>query len=296
VVSRIAVVGAGAIGCVFGGYLAARGRHEMTFCVREGFDEITVEAPSGTLQSPARAVTSPVGLGPTDWVILAVKAHQVEGTAGWLSALCGSETRVAVLQNGVEHVERTAPFSGTAKVFPVTINCPAVKLGPGRTSQLGQARLIAGEGEVGRAFAELFSGTDARIQLSADMKTTVWRKLCNNMSCSVITVLTNKPVGVFRQPGLLDLSAALLKECIAVGRAEGASLGDEVIDEVVTKHKTAPPDLMPSMLMDRRAGRTLETDAQYGVIVRLGERHGIDTPLCRAAAALLGALNGGSDI
>lgn len=177
--------------------------------------------------------------------------------------------------------------------MPVVVSCPALKLGPGRVSHIRKAGLTISDDESGQDFADLFSGADGRIELSADIKTHAWRKLCNNMSSSAITVLTNEPYGVFRHSGLLELSAALLEECIAVGRAERVLLGDEVLDEEMAKNGGSPPDLMPSMLVDHRAGRPVEVDAQYGVIVRLGERHGIKTPLCRAVVALLETINSG---
>ncbi len=292
--SRIAVVGAGAIGCVFGGHLASLGRHEVTFCVREAFREIRVESPSGSFDAPARCATDPAGAGPADWVILAVKAHQVAGAAAWLEALCGEGTVVAVLQNGVEHEALTAPHAGPAAILPAVISCPAVRHAPGRVSHRARPGLTVAEGGRGENFAALFAGGEVNIRLEGDMRTAVWRKLCNNMSSSAITVLTNRPYGVFKgNSGLLDLSAALVRECIAVGRAEGANLGDAVVDEVVAKNEGAPPEMKPSMLTDYQAGRKLEADAQYGAIVRLGERHGIDTPLCRAAASLLGAIESG---
>jgi|GEM_PF-4688936 2-dehydropantoate 2-reductase len=110
--SRIAVVGVGAIGCVFGGYLAATGRHEMIFCSREIFSEVSVENDFCKVNAPAHTVMEPTGLEPADWVFLATKAHQVGGAAGWLEVLCGPNTQVAVLQNGVDHVERVSPFTG----------------------------------------------------------------------------------------------------------------------------------------------------------------------------------------
>jgi 2-dehydropantoate 2-reductase len=289
--SRVAVVGAGAIGCVFGGHLASAGRHEIVFCVREPFEEIIVETSSGELRSPARCAVEPGGLEPADWVLLATKVHQTPGTASWLNALCGAGTRVAVLQNGVDHAERVAPLAGAARVMPVVVNCLASRKAPGRVSHRSRPQIIAGDDDAGRDLAALFEGRDIDFQIVPDMVTAVWRKLCTNVANSAITALTNEPFGVFRHPGLEELAEAFVRECIEVGRAEGARLGDGVAAEIRERLGAAPPDTMPSMLVDRRAGRPLEADAQYGVIVRLGERHGIETPLCRAAAALLGAVN-----
>ena len=272
----------------------------MTFCVREPFGKVSVESPNGSFDAPAQCATDPAGMEPADWVILTVKAHQVAGAAAWLKALCGERGAVAVLQNGVEHEANAVPHVGPAAILPAVINCPTVRHAPGRVSHRVRASLTVAEGGRGENFAGLFAGSDVNIRLEGDMRTAVWRKLCSNMSCSAITVLTNRPYGVFKgNSGLLDLSAALVRECVAVGRAEGANLGDAVLDEVVAKNEGAPPDMKPSMLTDYQAGRMLEADAQYGAIIRLGERHGIDTPLCRAAASLLGAIEpmgGGSTL
>ena len=78
-----------------------------------------------------------------------------------------------------------------------------------------------------------------------------------------------------------------MRECLAVGRAEGAALGDEVVEWVVQRYRSAAPDSVNSIHADRLAGRPTEIDARNGVIVRLGRKHGIPTPCNQMAVALL---------
>ena len=87
----------------------------------------------------------------------------------------------------------------------------------------------------------------------------------------------------------------LIRECIAVGRAEGADLPDGLADDVVAGYRAGPADSVNSMLADRLAGRPMEIDARNGVIVRLGTRHGIATPLNAMAATLLRAVSPGGN-
>ena len=81
-----------------------------------------------------------------------------------------------------------------------------------------------------------------------------------------------------------------------MGRAEGADLPEDIAEKIVERQFGAGEDATTSMLVDRRAGLPIEADALTGAVVRLGERHGIDTPLNRAANAMLLAINpdGGS--
>ena len=81
-------------------------------------------------------------------------------------------------------------------------------------------------------------------------------------------VLTGRRAGIFRRDDVAALGRRYLAECLAVARAEGANLGDEVIDEIVGMLAQAPPDITTSMLTDREANRPLEWDIRNGVILR----------------------------
>ncbi len=290
--SRIAIVGPGAIGSVFGARLCASGRHEVTVFVRKPFEKFSIEKPGGeVLEAPVHCLTDPAGAGPFEWVILAVKGHQVEAVAPWLHALVGEGTVIAVLQNGVEHVERVTPFANGAHVLPAVVFCPADRLGPGHVVQNAPARLTVPDDAPGRAFAGLYEGSDVEVETTPDIVTALWIKLCGNIGSGPETALIGRARGVIRDPEVADYCRELVRECAAVGRAEGAGLPDGIAEKVVERHMSAGVDATTSMLVDRLAGRPIEADVMTGAVVRIGARHGIGTPFYRAAHAMLMAVN-----
>jgi len=287
--SRIAVVGLGAIGGALAAPLVESGQHDVVLCVREPFERLVVESPARTVEVHARCETDPTRVGPADWVLLATKAQDVPGAAKWLAALARAGTVIAVLQNGVEQRERLAPFAGAAEVLPVVVELPARRTAPGRVRMRGGARLTAPAGRAGAAFAALFASGGVAVELAADFTTAAWHKLCLNSASGALTALTSRPIGVLHEPGMAELALGIMRECLAVGRAEGAALDDSVADAILARLLALPPDSGNSMLYDRLAGRPLELDARNGAIVRFGARHGIATPLNSAATALLAA-------
>jgi 2-dehydropantoate 2-reductase len=287
--AKIAVVGVGAIGGVIAGLLQSAGGHEITLCTRRPLDRLTVETQDGAIIVEARNATEPSQAGQVDWVMVATKTYDAPGTAAWFPALCGESTRVAVIQNGVEHRERFAPYLRLEQIVPVIIDCPAERRSDRSVAQRGVARMTVMDGPVGLDFAALFAGSPAAVECTADFLTAAWRKLCIN-SAGAISALVAKPAGVMRDEELGKLALDIVAECVAVGRAEGANLDGEIGQRVLDGYRAGPPDSINSMLADRLAGRPMEIDARNGVIVRLGERHGIATPLNRMAAALLNAV------
>jgi 2-dehydropantoate 2-reductase len=289
--SVIAVVGVGAVGGTVAARLCAGGRDDVVLCVRTPFDALVAEGPEGILRATPRLVTTPDAVQPVPWVLLATKAHQTAGAADWLRALATSQTTVAILQNGVEHEERVAPYANGATLLPVVVDCPADRVAPGRIVQRAPAQLIVPATEAGRHFTQLCAGTDVSVTITPDFVTAAWRKLCLNVAGGAITALTDRPLGVMRRPDVAQVARDLIRECIMVGRAEGAILDGGLVEEVVTSMVVAPAEAGTSMLTDRRAGRLLEADARNGVVARIGARHGIETPLNRAVTALLTAIH-----
>jgi len=287
---RIACVGVGAIGGALAAPLAAAGRHELVLCVREPFARLVVESPARRIDVPVRCETDPTRVGPADWVLLATKAQDVPGAAKWLAELGRRGTRIAVVQNGVEHRERVTPFAGQAELLPVVVELPAERTAPGRVRMRGGARLTVPAGPAGEAFAELFAGTGIEVLQSSDFRRAAWRKLCLNAASGALCAAAARPIEVLHEPGMAELALGIMRECLAVARAEGADLPDAVADEILARLLALPAGSGNSMLYDRRAGRPLELDARNGAIARIGARHGIATPLNGALCALLAAL------
>jgi len=196
---------------------------------------------------------------------------------------------VAVLQNGVEHRERFAPYIAVEKILPVMVDCPAERQGPDRVKQRGVMHLKVSDDALGQSFVELFAGTPADATVVPDFLSVVWRKLCFN-SAGVLSALVMQSAGVVREQAMGEVALEIIRECATVARAEGAHLEENVADVVLAAQRAAPVDSINSMLADRQANRPVEIDARNGVIVRLGRKHGIATPANSMAVALMEAM------
>jgi 2-dehydropantoate 2-reductase len=289
----VAVIGLGSIGGAAAGCLAAAGRHDVIACTRKPLERLTLDGPNGTAELPLHALTDPADATPVDWVLLCTKTHQTAATAPWLKRLCAPSTRVAVLQNGIDHVARVAPLAGGATVLPVIVYYNGERLAPDRVRlrQGANQDFVVPNDDAGRAFARLFEGTPLRVDCGDDFITLAWRKLLLNAVASPVTALTLQRQAVLRRPDIQALCTAVLDEAVAVGRAEGAKLADDEAARVLATLFTFSGELGTSMYFDRLAGRPLEIEALNGAIVAAGERHGIATPLNRALLALLRAVN-----
>ncbi len=287
--AQVAILGVGAIGGAIAGLLEMAGGHEIMLCTRRPLEQLTVTMPSGLVRVRARNVTAPENAEPVEWVIVATKAYDAESASRWFPAVCaGGGATVAVLQNGVEHRERFAPYMEQERILPVVIDCPAERRADGQVHVRGAASMRVEDTALSRAFAALFAGSPVKIERVADFITAAWWKLCLN-SVGALNALTLKPAGLLRDEAMGRLAVAMVTECVAVGRAEGAQLSDSLGDEVLAHYRAQPPDAVNSLLADRLAGRRMEIDARNGVIVRRGEKHGIPTPLNRMAVTLLNA-------
>ncbi|MFD0144398.1 MULTISPECIES: 2-dehydropantoate 2-reductase [unclassified Streptomyces] len=290
--TRVAVVGVGAVGGVVAAGLASTGRLEVTACVRSPLDGLRIDWPDGVArQASVREVLDPALVSPVEWVVLATKAHQTAGAAPWLDRLCGAGTRVAVLQNGIEHVERVAPLTGGAGILPAVVEISAESLRRGHIRLFGRPRIVVPEGDDGADFAALCQGSGITVATTDDFVTAAWAKLCQNVANGAVTALTMRRMPVFANPRIAQLGRALVEEARQVAAASGAHLPEDVADRVIAALRAMPPESGSSMLWDRLAGRELEYDARNGAVVRAGARLGIPTPRNESLTALLEAVS-----
>jgi 2-dehydropantoate 2-reductase len=286
--TTIVLIGPGAIGCTLAAWLAQNPGHDLALAVRTPLDSLEVTTPSGVIKARPRVYTDPAQAKPADWVLVTTKAYDSASAASWFPTVCGPRTRVAVIQNGVEHVARFAPYIDSRRIVPVMIDCPAERTAPGRAIQRGPIRIVVPESDDGADFIALFSRIPADVSQTDDFVSAVWRKLCLNCSGAVSAVVL-APAGIVHHEGVADIMRTLVRECIAVGRAQGAKLEDAIADDIVERAKRGPRDAGNSMYADRRAARPMEIDARNGVIVRLGKKHGIAAPMNALMVAMLEA-------
>ncbi|WP_285414776.1 oxidoreductase [Variovorax sp. efr-133-TYG-130] len=290
--SSIAVVGPGAIGTAVAVALHEVGRTPL-LCGRTLRERLTLEDGDRLVTVPGPVRVDPAQIGHTvDLVLLAVKTTQIEAAGAWLAALCGQDTVVCVLQNGVEQVERVARQASHGKIVPAVVWFPAQAQPDGSVRLRGEMRLSLPDTSDARVVAEMLQDTRCRVEVSASFHALAWRKLLQNAVAGLMA-LTHRRSGMFGRSDIAELALAYLRECLAVARAEGAQLGDEVPREILDKFQASPADMGTSILTDREAGRPLEWDVRNDVIARRGRARGIPTPISDVLVPLLAAASDG---
>ena len=317
---KIAVVGAGAIGGYVGGWLAAAGE-DVTFIVRGQnlqairADGMRVIGEDGReIVARAQAVQDTRDAGPQDFVILAVKAHQVAAVAPGLAALCGDDTAIVTMQNGIpwwyfhNHggayegtpVRSADPDGSIARLIDAdrvigSVVYPAATLAaPGLVRVVEGKRFTLGEpdgstSDRALAIAAAFTRAGFKAPVIADIRSEIWLKLWGNLSFNPISALTHATLaGLLQFPLTRELSIEMMREAEQVANKLGVTFRvgiDKRIAgaEKVGEHKT-------SMLQDVEAGRPMEIEALVGSVVELGRLTQTPTPHVDAVYALVSLL------
>lgn len=287
--SRIAVVGPGAVGLTYAVELA--GAHEVVLCGRRPVGTVSVERPPGPPRSLSLpTLTDPAALadGPWDWAFVTLKTTQVPGAAAWLAALDRPGTSIAVFQNGIEQRESVAPFTSCPDVLPTIVWSGSELVGGSQLRIMGELRLVVPAGELGRRFAGLFAGSAVEVDTAADFDQQAWHKLLAN-AVAGLQVLSLRRAAMFHLDDVHELAGRLAEECAQVARATGTDLPEGAVRDIADLYRRIPPDTGTSILYDRVGDRPLEWDARNGVIRRLGRRHGVPTPISDVIVPLLQA-------
>jgi 2-dehydropantoate 2-reductase len=290
--STIALIGPGAIGTTIAAALHEAGR-TPTICGRSAHKNLTLRSDGGEVIVPGPVRTDPGEIRNTfALVFVAVKSTQIETAAPWLSALCSAQTVVCVLQNGVEQKALVAPHVPGSPVLPSVVWFPAQREPDASVWLRGTARITLPDTPITGVVLAALQGTRCSVDVAADFSAVAWRKLMQNAVAGLM-VLAGRRAGMYSRDDITGLSLAYLRECLAVARAEGAVLGDEVPQEIIDKFHALPADMGTSILADRQAGHPLEWDIRNGVIQRYGRSHGIPTPISDLVVPLLAAASDG---
>ncbi|WP_050859927.1 oxidoreductase [Enterobacter cloacae] len=284
----IALIGPGAIGTTIAAALHDAGRTPR-LCGRTAHPELRLRDDEGETVVPGPVLTDPTAITrPVDLVFVAVKTTQNADSAGWLRALCDENTVVCALQNGVEQKAQLEPWVNGATVLPSVVWFPAQREPDASVWLRAKPRLTLPDVPQAKRVVDALQGTRCAVELSADFTTVAWRKLLQNAVAGLM-VLANRRAGMFRREDISELALAYLREGLAVARAEGAALNDDVAQEILANFQRAPADLGTSILADRQANRPLEWDIRNGVIQRYGRAHGIPVPMSDVIVPLLAA-------
>ena len=185
--TKIAVIGPGAVGSTIAAWLMQNASNTVVVAARSALTNIEVQTPERVLNANPRVITNVNEASPVDWVLVTTKAYDSQAASAWFAGFCAPETIVAVLQNGVEHVERFEALVPRERLLPVMVDVPAERTAPGRVSQRRNGRMVVPEGAIGSRFVQLFSHTPIAVSQSSDIKSELWRKLCLNAAGALST-------------------------------------------------------------------------------------------------------------
>ncbi|MDK2883312.1 MAG: 2-dehydropantoate 2-reductase [Bacillota bacterium] len=299
---RIAVVGAGAMGCIFGGTLSEAG-HEVTLIdlwaehVRALNERgLKLTGVSGDRTIPVRATTSPEGLPQQDLVIIFVKSSATEAAVREAARLIGPATAVLTLQNGLGNAERIGSIVGPEKVVAGVTSHGGTLLGPGEVRHAGRGETVLGElcgrlTERVEKLAQVFTdaGLEARAVESVD--SLIWSKLLVNVGINALTAILRVSNGeLVKYPETRELVALAVEEGARVAATKGIKLIHEnpVAHCLKVAEMTGPN--LSSMYQDVRAKRKTEVDVINGAVVAEGEMVGVPTPVNRVLTNLIKAI------
>lgn len=287
------MIGPGAIGTTVAALVYAAG-HEVVVCGRTARPSLELRPDDGdAIVVPHPVHTDPAEVdGPFDIVLLAVKDTQNEQAAAWLARVCDQRTVVCALQNGVEQVERVGRFCPESTVVPCVVWFSAETQPDGWVRLRTPVRLVLPETPAATQLADVLRGPRLSVDTDPDFVTATWHKLLVNAVAGLM-VLTGRKSGMFRRDDVAAMARAYVAECLAVARAEGAGLGDELIDQTVALFTQVPEDMTTSILTDREHGSPLEWDIRNGVISRKAAEHGLATPISDVLVPLLAAASDG---
>jgi 2-dehydropantoate 2-reductase len=289
---KIAVMGTGALGCYFGGRLAAGG-YDVSFIARGAMlqalerDGLRLSSPLGDLHlKPVRATSDPADIGPVDVVMFLVKLYDTETAARAIAPLLGPDTSIVSFQNGIDAAERIGAIAGADRVFGGVAFISADIRAPGAVAHESPfARLLFGEfdgsaSERTRALEQALikSGVDAKAV--DDIEAQLWEKFVFLTALSGVTTLTRLPLGPILADELCaDLYRRALQETMQVGLKKCPRLSPDIVERRMAFSRSAPPTLRASMLNDLERGKPLELDHLSGTVARLGKAVGVETPV-----------------
>lgn len=305
---RAAVLGAGAVGCYYGGMLARAG-HDVMLIGRPVHVEairahgLRFEAHGRDEPVRAAASTAAADVAGARLVLFCVKSTDTEAAAAQIAPHLGTDSVVLNLQNGVDNTERIAAAIGRP-VVPAAVYVATEMAGPGHLKHHGRGDLVIGalDQPVPAPLAAalewlqaLFGAVGVEVRVSDNVAGALWEKLTVNCAYNAVSALGRAPYGrMVEVPGVRETMRAAVDEVLAVAAACGVRMSED-LPAKVARIAQAMPGQYSSTAQDLVRGRRTEIDHLNGFVVRRGDALGIPVPVNRALWALVRLAEAGRD-
>jgi 2-dehydropantoate 2-reductase len=283
---KIAVMGAGAVGCYYGGMLARAG-HAVLLIGRPPHveairrDGLFMETQAFQARVPIQASTDASAAEGANLILCCVKSIDTERAAAELAPHLEPDASVVSLQNGVDNAERLQAVLAR-RVSAAVVYVAVEMAGPGIVRHHGRGELVIGQSASSRELASLFAGAGVPVRISDNVAGDLWTKLTINCAYNALSAITGLAYGrLFQGEGVEDLMREVVNECLAVARADGVAVPGDTWLEARQIARTMPSQIS-STAQDLARRRRSEIDHLNGYIVRRGKALGVRTPVNHA--------------
>lgn len=297
---KIYVLGAGAVGCYFGGMLA-RARHDVTLIARptraDAINRLGLEMDCKSFQEVVtlKASSDISSLADADLVLLSVKSLDTEKTVREIESLLPSKAVILSLQNGVANVDIASKIISNS-VYPAVVYVASGMVGDRTVKHHGRGELYIGSirnqsPEDPQNLAEistLFEDSDVPCPISSNIKREMWLKFLVNCTFNAISGIGQISYGeMVKFPEILKLVDDITKEFLVISSSEGVEISYAEAQQANQLIATTMVTQVSSTAQDLAKKKKTEIDFLNGYIVELGKRYGVPTPTNESVFSLV---------
>ena len=300
---KIVVIGAGAMGSIYGGHLSQNNEVYIVDTKQEIVDAINkdglkIDEDGVTNVYHPQAVTSTEGITDVDLVILFVKSTFSKAALEGNKNIIGEHTRLLTLQNGAGHEHLLMQYAPKERVIIGTTEDNGAVLGMGHVRRGGVGKTNAGmltqdsEGFLAK-MKEAFDSCGFTLKICENIQQLIWDKLFTNVSLSAVTGILQVDMGyIAADEYAWNLTKALIHEAVLVAKAMGLEADEEAIVKKVSDTSVNNPNGCTSIRADLRDGRRTEVDTISGAVVRAGHEYNVAVPSHEFVVNMVHAMEG----
>lgn len=282
---KVAVMGAGAVGCYYGGMLARAG-HEVTLIARPAHvhaierEGLRLETRSFDEHVRVKAGTDARAAAGADLVLFSVKSGSTEEAGEQLRPHLKPDALVLCLQNGVDNADRLRAVLPAHTVAAAVVYVATEMAGPGHVKHHGRGELVIEPSA--QAIAPALAAAGVPAEISDNVRGALWAKLILNCAYNALSAIARQPYGVLVQAaGVKEVMRDVVAECLVVAAADGVTIpgGKEATDVAVRRIAETMPGQYSSTAQDVMRGKPSEIDHLNGFVARRGAALGVSTPV-----------------
>ena len=303
---KIAIIGSGSVGCLYGARLA-RGGHDVRFLMRRDLEAVrrnglTIKSCDGDFHLRPAVFGKSEEIGPVDLVLCALKATAMDVAEQLVRPCVGPHTRIVALMNGLGIEEQFAGWFGPERIFGGLAFVCINRGEPGVVHHLAYGRVaighLAGNHEQSREIARLFADAGFETSVPPSLRQARWEKLMWNIPFSTLCITAGAVTTreVMGDPGLRMLAERLIVETGTAGNADGCEIDIPATLAKMMANTATMGAYRPSMLVDYQNRLPLEVEAILGEPVRRANALGVPVPVMETQyrlTAFLDLLNRG---